>query len=597
MRYTVHMELVPFSRRVFTWVGFLCCAGAFLVLSLPAVALPQALGSGTEITAPSWKKVRYVVIPGEEMPTAPPLPRGYRGRKPEPPPSVSPEDLTSSVRQLLSVVLPPEQYELIPSERLGPQTRGQPALERLFQKQGDLQVQVAVSIGLRAEPTSISVKKKRGSRIYTVVEKGWKYILLADIQDVPAKWGDAPSFRQSYTFPLGADQARIEQVVRGRRSVGRRLSLDNLEPVAEALVGHVKLLAKPQPIEIKKPLPPVQPAVVKQEPPVVATQPPATMPLPQQAQAADVEDPLLELRRRQETETFRPPWRPAFVVEAGYLLSARALSANGGVPVFPLAPGPGLGAFVSASGFSLGAELYPFAFSRSISRHASGLGFRGRFGMPFWTDVPYVHYSKYDPLDPARLDQSSPRVTTPYTHTGRSAEAAIFWRTSFFQKAWRPEFKIGAVYLHQVSQFTAQQPTNVPIPVPSVSYHGMGGELGVELWMSRWFHVEAGGVVGKIFDAGEINALQQYGYGGGWQWRVYGEAALQIHSFSLGARVTYDRRELSFNGTGQMRLTNDSAIVNAATDQSLTTQIYFAFRFSTSMTFKKWEDDGLRKRQ
>ena len=177
-------------------------------------------------------------------------------------------------------------------------------------------------------------------------------------------------------------------------------------------------------------------------------------------------------------------------------------------------------------------------------------------------------------------------MVTPYAVTDHRAEASLFWRTSFFMKAWRPEFTLGAVYLYQNSEIAPLEKTKFLLPVPSATYHAVGGDLSVQMWMSRWFQVEAGGTLGKLLGLGEMAAFRNYGAGDGWQWRAYGQLRLNAWGLSLGARFVYDRKEINFNGTGLTKVNFGQEVTQSIRDENIAVHVFLAYHFSPVVTEK-----------
>lgn len=253
----------------------------------------------------------------------------------------------------------------------------------------------------------------------------------------------------------------------------------------------------------------------------------------------------------------RPPWRPIFDLQVGYLFNTRQLTDNGSGRAFNRS---------GAHGLRLHGEIYPLAAVRAVPLAAAGLGFRVTAMLPFWPDIKQVN---------GKGDQ-----TGLYGANETRVEVGwLRWHYNFLSAALRPdaavqpEIELEGLYGYHRFDFTAKENILV-FDIPSATYQYVGGAFGLRLHILRRLQLRFGMAFAGLLDLGPMaepgapndyppnvpRAYHVYGPGGGWLFRTDLAASVRlVAGLHLGLGGYFEQTQLSFDGTGDVLLLQQPA--------------------------------------
>ncbi|MCS6915555.1 MAG: hypothetical protein RMK29_00390 [Myxococcales bacterium] len=248
----------------------------------------------------------------------------------------------------------------------------------------------------------------------------------------------------------------------------------------------------------------------------------------------------------------RPPWRPIFQLELGYLFNGRHFTDEGSGRTFNAS---------GTHGIRLHAEVYPLAGLRPVPLAAAGLGFRLTALLPFWPDVKQIN---------DRGEQMGLYGASEY----RVEAGWLRWHHAFLASILPPEapvhpaVELEALYGYHRFDLTAKENILV-LDLPSSGYSYLGGAAALRLHILRRMQVRAGLALAGMLDLGPMSepgapnndprtvprSYYVYGPGSGWLWRAEaGLMARLVAGLSLGVGGFYEQKLLSFEGTGDILL-------------------------------------------
>lgn len=255
----------------------------------------------------------------------------------------------------------------------------------------------------------------------------------------------------------------------------------------------------------------------------------------------------------QEIYYQRPPWRPVFDLQAGYLFSSRHLSDNGSGREFNRS---------GASGVILHGELYPLAELHRVPLAAAGLGVRVTVLLPFWPDIKQV-------------DETGAQTGLLSATEYRAEVGFLRWHWNFAQALLRPDIQLEALYGYH--HFDVDRKLNVNIVnIPPVDYSYLGASIGTRVYLLRRWHAQLGVALAGILDTGPMGqpgapmdnptlaapprTYHVYGPGNGWLWRLDFATGVRVwRGLSVNFGFYYEQKLLSFDGIGDILLRQQPA--------------------------------------